>query len=168
MTSVIIFLYMQFFPTFQKNEPSETYYRRDFKNYDNEMLANNVESSLSTFFFNSDCITSANWDKSFETFIAIIKTEIDKLTPVAKLSRKCKLALKPWISKGVWISIKKIQKLYKNAYPNGSPLDILFTMTYFRATFQMTYFKATWQWRTSKRPFKSHPIRWYFWIHFFC
>ena len=83
------------------------------------------------FFFNSDCITRTNYDKTFETFIAIIKTEIDKLAPVTKLSkRKSKLALKPWISKGVWISIKKKQKLYKKAYPNGSPLDIFIYKKY--------------------------------------
>ena len=33
-----------------KKQTSKNYYRRDFKNYDNEILANNVESSLSTFF----------------------------------------------------------------------------------------------------------------------
>ena len=63
--------------------------------------------------------------KVLKTFIAIIKTEIDKLAPVTKFSRrKSKLALKPWISKGVWVSIKKKQKLYKKAYPNSSPLNI--------------------------------------------
>ena len=34
------------------------------------------------------------------------------------------LALKPWIS------IKKKQKLYKKAYPNGSPLDIFIYKKY--------------------------------------
>ena len=118
---------MQFFPTFQK-KTSKNYYRSDFRNYDNEIQAKNVESSLSTFFVNSDCITRTNYDKTFETFTAIIKSEIDKLAPVTKLSRrKSKLAIKPWISKGVWVSIKKKQKLYKKAYPNGSPRDIFIT-----------------------------------------
>ena len=119
------------FSNFPKKQTSKIYYRRDFRNYDNENLANNVESSLSIFFFNSDCITPSNYDKTFETFIAIIKTEIDKLAPVTKLSRrKSKLALKPWIAKGVWVSIKKKQKLYKKAYPNGSPLDIFIYKKY--------------------------------------
>ena len=40
------------------------------------------------------------------------------------------VALKPWISKGVWVSIKKKKKLYKKAYPNGSPLDIFIYKRY--------------------------------------
>ena len=119
------------FSNFPKKQTSKNYYRRDFRNYDNEIPANNVESSLSTFFFNNDCITLANYDKTFETFIAIVKTEIYKLAPVTKSSRrKSKLALKPWISKGVWISIKKKQKLYKKTHPNGSPLDIFIYKKY--------------------------------------
>ena len=37
------------FPTFQKKQTSKNYYRWDFSNYDNEILPNNVKSSLSTF-----------------------------------------------------------------------------------------------------------------------
>ena len=118
------------FSNFPKKQTSKNYYRRDFRNDDTEILPIML-SSLVYFFFNNDCITRANYDKSFETFIAIIKTKIDKLAPVTKSSRrKPKIALKPWISKGVWISIKKKQKLYKTADPNGSPLDIFIDKKY--------------------------------------
>ena len=39
------------FSNFPKKQTSKNYYCRDFRNFDNEILANNVESSLSTFFF---------------------------------------------------------------------------------------------------------------------
>ena len=55
------------FSNFPKKQTSKNCYRRDFRNYDKEILANNVESSLSTFFLNSNCITRANYNKSFET-----------------------------------------------------------------------------------------------------
>ena len=39
------------FSNFRKKQTSKNYYHRKFRNYDNEILANNVELSLSIFFF---------------------------------------------------------------------------------------------------------------------
>ena len=122
---------MQFFPTFQKNKLLKTIIAGILEITIMKSQPITLSRPCLPFFFNNDCITLANYDKTFETFIAIVKTEIDKLAPVTKLfRRKSKLALKPWISKGVWISIKKKQKLNKKTYPNGSPLDIFIYKRY--------------------------------------
>ena len=94
MTLVTIFQYMQYFPTFQKKRGAKIYYRRDYRNYNDEVFVSNIASSSYISFYNSDCIIQANCDKSLENFVGIIKSEINKTASTTKFSRrKSKLAL---------------------------------------------------------------------------
>ena len=57
----------------------------------------------------------------FNNFINIVKTAIDNYAALKKLSRRQrKLKLKPWITRGLLISIKHKQKSYLSHFINGN------------------------------------------------
>ena len=60
-------------------------------------------------------------NSSFNDFIAKFKHVIDKHAPFRKLSRRQKkLVAKPWITKGILVSMKKKQKMYYPHFKNGN------------------------------------------------
>ena len=62
-----------------------------------------------------------NFDAIFEEFYHIIKTTTNTHAPLKLLSRKQKrLNSKPWIAKGILISIKCKKKLYWSDFVNGN------------------------------------------------
>ena len=74
--------------------------------------------SLSFDIFNA---TSTNINSVFDKFYSAITKTIDKHAPLKKLNRKQKrLQRKPWITKGLLISIKRKQKMHKSHFVHGS------------------------------------------------
>ena len=71
-------------------------------------------------FLNSiERLTRENINSSFNDFIVKFKHVIDKHAPLRKLSRRQKkLPAKPWITKGILVSIKKKQKMYYSHFKN--------------------------------------------------
>ena len=68
---------------------------------------------LDQFFSHLPEISSTNFEAVFEEFYHIIKTITNAHAPLKLLSRKQKrLNSKPWITKGILISIKCKKKLY--------------------------------------------------------
>ena len=76
-------------------------------------------------------ISENNVDDIFNEFYLCITSTIDTHAPLKKLSRKQKrLRSKPWITKGLLISIKKKQKLFKTHYIFGSINEKLYYKKY--------------------------------------
>ena len=76
---------------------------------------------LDQFFSHLPEVSSTNFDAIFEEFYHIIKTITNTHAPLKLLSRKQKrLNSKPWITKGILISIKCKKKLYWSDYVNGN------------------------------------------------
>ena len=72
-----------------------------------------------------------NVNSALEQFISLFKSVVDKHAPVKRAFRKkLKLLRKPWITKGILISIKNKQKMYKNNFLNESDAQKLLFKTY--------------------------------------
>ena len=65
-----------------------------------------------------------NFDQFFSAFVQVIKLAINRHAPLKKLSRRQKrLNKKPWITKGILISIKKKQKLHRTHFLSPNPIE---------------------------------------------
>ena len=64
---------------------------------------------------------NTNYEQAFQKFVHIVKFVVDKHTPLIIATRtQSKLNEKPWITRGLMISICKKQKLYKTHFWKGS------------------------------------------------
>ena len=80
--------------------------RRDFKKFDADAFRDDLHVTLSNFFYALPDITSENFNKIFDDFTTTILAKIDSHAQVTKLSRKKrKLFHKPWITRGIFVSI---------------------------------------------------------------
>lgn len=96
-------------------------FRRDLRHFDTEAYCDNLNDLLLNFFQRNYDINSCNFDNLFAEFVEIVKRTIDFHAPVKKLSRKQrKLKLKPWITRGIFKSIKHKQKLYQTHFVEGN------------------------------------------------
>ena len=67
----------------------------------------------------------------FTNFISDLKATIDKHALLQKISRrKRKLLSKPWITKGILVSIKNKQKMHKTFYRKGNDFEKLIYKKY--------------------------------------
>ena len=85
-------------------------FRRDYSNFDEQALINDIQSIEWVLLF------SCNSDPScmFDTFYSKISEFIDIHIPLKQLSKKeSKLKTKPWITSAIRTSIKIKNKLYK-------------------------------------------------------
>ena len=90
------------------------------KKFNSENFKEDVFKTLSPFYNCSKLLTTENFDSLFENFISNFKTVIDKHAPMKKLSQKqTKLLSKPWITKGILVSIRNKQKMYVTHFKNG-------------------------------------------------
>ena len=80
----------------------------------------------------SNCqITSDNLNILFDSFIQIFKSTIDANAPMKPLSRReNRLLAKPWLTKGIRVSIKTKQKMHKKYFKNGSDTKYRLYKTY--------------------------------------
>ena len=71
------------------------------------------------------------WKNHFQNFIELVSTTINTHAPLIKASRKKhKLMNKPWITKGILVSIRRKQKLYINFLKNGTEIEKILYKTY--------------------------------------
>ena len=103
------------------NKLNQQIYKRDLLNFNAENFCEDLHKSKLNFFPQDNAINPNNLNMIFNSFINIVKTAIDNYAPLKKLSRRqCKLKLKPWITRGLLISIKHKQKLYLFHFINGN------------------------------------------------
>ena len=90
---------------------------RNFKNVNYEQLSSDLSVELTKFKTSLPQITSDNFNSVFTDFLNCIKTQISNHAPLQIVSRKQRrIQAKPWITKGLLISIKHKQKLYRTHY----------------------------------------------------
>ena len=64
-----------------------------------------------------DCINANNFNFIFDNFIKRVRLIIDFYAPLRQISRRQKrLRAKPWLTKGLLVSIKYKQKLYRSHF----------------------------------------------------
>ena len=119
--------YTDHFPTFviasnttKANNNRKPIFQRNMKKFNSEKFEDDVFKTLSPFYNCSKHLTTDNFNSLFANFISNYKTVIDKHAPMKKLSQKqTKLLSKPWITKGILVSIRKKQKMYVTHFKNG-------------------------------------------------
>ena len=90
----------------------------------------NVLSPLVNEFVNSN-ITHQNFNNHFNKLLTVISEVIERHAPLQAASRKQKrLQQKPWLTKGLLVSIKNKQKLYYSCFRNGNDFDRIYYKTY--------------------------------------
>ena len=101
-------------PTTSKPTPI---YRRDLRQFDPATYNSELDNNLTSLLTKYTEVTPNDINSVVDDFINIVKNAIDTHTPLKVLSRKQrKLKLKPWITKGKLVFIKKKQKLYKSHF----------------------------------------------------
>ena len=76
-------------------------------------------------------MNAENLNAVFDQLYSLVTETINHHAPLRKLSRKQKrLSMKPWITKGLLISIKYKQKMYKTHYLNGTKAQKYFYKLY--------------------------------------
>ena len=87
---------------------------RYFNKFNSENFNDDLFSKIKNFVPKFNTVTGKNISDLFEQFYSLITKTIDTHAPLKKLSRKQRrLKSKPWITKGLLISIKRKQKLHK-------------------------------------------------------
>ena len=91
---------------------------RDYTNFAPESFKVDLNNKLIEFIEND--LSTANTlvlDTMYDKFINIIKQAIDEHAPMKIASRKRqKLLERPWITRGLLVSIKRKQKMYKTHF----------------------------------------------------
>ena len=108
-----------------------SHYYREFKHFNKDDFLSDLINSIDSFYSTLSLSSSELVDISFDKFVNLFRECIDRHAPIRKASRKkVKLSNKPWITKGIFVSIKKKQKLYVTHYLKGSYLEKLYYKSY--------------------------------------
>ena len=83
---------------------TKTFYR-DKSSFSADSFRNALQADLCNAFSHQPELTKENFNEMFNLFSRTVLTTIDTHAPLKPLSRK--LSQKPWITKGILISIKK-------------------------------------------------------------
>ena len=97
------------------------FYYRDKSNVAPECFREDLETYLTDLTEKQPHLNVLNFNLVFDNFVAIISETINQHAPLKRLSRKkCKLVTKPWITKGVYKSIRRKRIMFKPHFMNGS------------------------------------------------
>ncbi len=103
----------------------EKKYYRDYSKFRNELFLND----LSKIDFNK--LVSSNVNESMNAIINALKDVTNKHAPIRKTSSsKQRLLKKPWISKGLLVSIKKRQKMFRTHFLSKNSIKVKQYKTY--------------------------------------
>ena len=104
---------------------------RDYKVFSLPPFQEDIKTILQNESALAPLTSENNVNSVLEQFISSFKCVVDKHAPIKRASRKKdKLFKKPWLTKGLLISIKNKQKMYKNNFLNGNDAQKLLFKTY--------------------------------------
>ena len=99
---------------------------RNTKTVDSNKFRNDLEVSLTPLLDDlmQSSVTPEALDNSFNQLVECRHNVIEKHAPLQKVSRRQKRILqKPWLTKGLLISIKNKQKMHRNFLLNGNEFE---------------------------------------------
>jgi len=104
---------------------------RDKSKFNPEVFCDDLNVTLKSYFQNIPAFTQSNFNDIFENFTNLITKVIDVHAPLKKYSRKQrKLLNKPWITKGILVSIRKKRIMFKSCFINGDETQKLMFKQY--------------------------------------
>ena len=90
------------------------------KSFNSETFVSDLSNNLDHFDFSAPFSDIRELSAAFDKFIEIIKSTINAHAPLKIASRKQrKLISKPWLTKGIQISIHNKKKLHQSFYVGG-------------------------------------------------
>ena len=108
-------------------------YIRDLSNFKIDSYSQELNLMTQTYLQNlpSSFNLNTNYEQAFQKFVHIVKSVVDKHTPLKIATRtQSKLNKKPWITRGLTTSIRKKQKLYKTHFLKESSGEKYFYRQY--------------------------------------
>ena len=118
----------------ERNKPTggnNSLQTRNFKNFEAAKFCDDLNAKLESHMNLSPEINPVNFNLEFDKFNQCILNVINRHAPFSTVSRKHKRLLqKPWITKGIFTSIRHKQKLYNTHYKSGDTLKIDFYKRY--------------------------------------
>ena len=100
---------------------SQAVYQHNFANFKPDEFCTDLYDQFSSSLKLHDNLCIDNFNHVFNKFIVTITHAINKHAPLVKLTRsQRKLKIKPWITSGIFKSIKTKQRLYKTHFINGN------------------------------------------------
>ena len=121
---------------------NSTHYYCNIKNLNGDVYRDDLYDTLTPIVqkFQTSSISASNFDLHFNNLVIGINKVIEKHAPlqkviginkiIEKLSRKLSQMSKPWMTKGLLISIKNKQKLYCNFFLKGTAFEKHFYKAY--------------------------------------
>ena len=80
-----------------------------------------MDKSVNKFLHGIDKLTEFNFDATFDAFVSVVHSVIEKHAPLKRLSRKeQKLKRKPWITKDIYTMIRRKNIMHKSHYILGN------------------------------------------------
>ena len=138
--------------TFRHKIKSTKIFQRDLTNFSSELFISDIEQFVDQYLGDLPEITKSNFNHLFNHFTDTFKRIIDKHAPFSAISRKNKkLRNKPWITKGLLISIRNKQKMYQTHFLNGNAVskkmykDYANKLTKIKATAEKLYYGQEFQ-----------------------
>ena len=129
-----------------------TFFYRDkkfcSKTYCEEMYSKLANIVLSNFSFQRD-----KFNDVFEMFVTAISDTTEKHAPLTRLSRKqARLAKKPWITQGIFTSVKKKDSMFRSDFINGNLMkkDFSANIQTFSLNLRPCQRKLTFVWKSTK------------------
>ena len=90
------------------------------KNFNADKFQNDVQNSLDYVLKEIQELYNSNLESIFSDVVKVFNDCIDRHAPFKKaLRRRCKLIKKPWVTKDIFVSTRRKQKLYVMYYLNG-------------------------------------------------
>lgn len=113
-----------------KNTYKITYYR-DKSNFDKDKFCDDLNCNLLNFYENSPSLKIENFNNIFNQFTELVLSTINIHAPLKPLSRKhVRLKSKPWLSKGILVSIRKRRQMFKSHFLLGDNNEQTFFRKY--------------------------------------
>ena len=112
---------------------NSTHYYRNVKNLNGDVYRDDLYDTLTPIVqkFQTSSISASNFALHFNNLVIGINKVIGKHAPLQKVSRKLsRIRQKLWMTKGLLISIKNKQKLYRNFFLNGTAFGKHFYKAY--------------------------------------
>ena len=104
-----------------KIKSSNKYFYRFMKNFNSETFVSELSNNLNHFNFSALFSDMRELSAAFDKFIEIKKSTINAHAPLKIASRKQrKLLSKPWLTKGIQISIRNKKKLHQSFCVGGN------------------------------------------------
>lgn len=111
--------------------------KRDMRNFNQDDFHDLTSTTMTPF--HDITLTTDNFDSTFSSFVDDFKSCVDKCAPLRKLTRKeRKLKSKPWMSRGILISIQTKQKMYRSHFHLGNDFQVSHYKAYSRLLSHIT------------------------------